>query len=85
MGVGSGFIGVGGHYPTEGTGEQSDDSVTGDSWISTSGDNWRKIRQPGDGREIDVLMPLGGYIAGYGLDYNKDPIAAMWITPTPTF
>jgi hypothetical protein len=85
LGVGSGFIGVGGHYPKGGTGIQYDDSVTGDSWISTSGDNWPKIRQPGDGREIDVLMPLGGYIAGYGLDYNKNPIAAMWITPTPTF
>ncbi len=83
--VGSGFVGVGGHFPTEGTGIQYEDSVTGESWKSADGDHWQKVQQPGEGREIDRLMPLGDYIVGYGLDFNRSPIAAMWITPAPEF
>ncbi|HEY5519799.1 MAG TPA: hypothetical protein VIK08_04000 [Candidatus Limnocylindrales bacterium] len=85
LGVGSGFVGVGGRFPTEGTGIQYEDAVTGESWVSADGENWQKVRQPGEGREIDLLLPLGDYIAGYGLDFNRSPNAAMWITPTPDF
>ena len=76
-------MGVGGRFPTEGTGIQYEDAVTGESWVSADGENWQKVRQPGDGREIDILMPMGDYIAGYGLDFNQSHNAAMWITLTP--
>lgn len=85
LGIASGFVGVGGRFPTDGTGIQYEDAVTGESWVSADGENWQKVRQPGNGREIDVLLPLGDYIAGYGIDFNQNPNAAMWIAPTPDF
>jgi hypothetical protein len=83
LGIDSGFVATGGRFPTGGTGVQYDDSVTGESWTSADGQMWQKIRQPGGAREIDLLLPLGDFIAGYGLDYTTNPSATLWITPTP--
>jgi hypothetical protein len=85
LGVGPGFVAVGGHFPKDGTGIQYEDSVTGDSWTSADGESWRKVGQPGKGREIEQLVVLGDYVAGYGLDFNSKALGAMWITPTPDF